>query len=183
MNTNKDQLQKRKNSKWYFMALVLLLYASVYFYAPDKLMPILVSFIKLLGQILPIFLIVYIVMVLTNFFIDNKKLKKIMGDDAGIKAWTIAIIAGIISAGSIYIWYPLLKDLQQKGVKEKFIVTFLYNRGIKLQWLPILFLYFGWRYSLVLFIVMTVLSVFQGIITEKLINTCCISASKATSSE
>ena len=71
---------------------------------------------------------------------------------------------------AIYVWYPLLKDLQQKGVKDKFIVTFLYNRGIKLQWLPVLLIYFGWVYATTLLIVMAVFSVFQGFITEKLIN-------------
>lgn len=95
-----------------------------------------------------------------------------MGEDAGFKGWMIAIVAGIISMGSIYVWYPLLKDLQEKGVKDKFIVTFLYNRGVKLQWMPILLLYFGWIYSVTLLVVMSVMSVFQGIITEKLM-TCC----------
>ena len=109
-------------------------------------------------------------MTLTNLYIDNDKLRKHLGEDAGIKGWVISILAGIVSMGSIYVWYPLLTDLQQKGVKDKFIVTFLYNRGIKLQWLPVLLIYFGWAYAITLLLVMVVFSVFQGIITEKLIN-------------
>lgn len=93
-----------------------------------------------------------------------------MGEDAGVKAWAIVVIAGIISMGSIYAWYPLLQDLKERGVKDRFLVTFLYNRGIKLQWLPILLLYFGWVYSLTLLIVMAVISVFQGIIVERLVD-------------
>jgi uncharacterized membrane protein YraQ (UPF0718 family) len=109
-------------------------------------------------------------MVLINYFINNKTLKKYLGEEAGIKGWAIAIIIGIISMGPIYMWYPLMKDLQNKGVKDKFLATFLYNRGIKLQWIPLLVLYFGWTFSLTLLIVMTFFSIPQGIITEKLIN-------------
>ena len=165
--------QKQALKKWYFLIAVLLIYGSVSFFTPEKAMPVLKTFLNILGQIAPVFLIVYAILVLTNIYVDNKKLRKYMGDDAGFRGWMISIVAGVISMGSIYVWYPLLKDLQDKGVKDKFIVTFLYNRGIKLQWLPILLLYFGWAYSVTLLVVMSVMSVFQGLITEKLIESCC----------
>lgn len=162
--------KKEDYKKWYFLSSVVIIYGLVSLYAPEKSLPILVSFFKLLGQILPIFLVIYVLMTLTNLYINNDKLRKHLGEDAGIKGWVISILAGIVSMGSIYVWYPLLTDLQQKGVKDKFIVTFLYNRGIKLQWLPVLLIYFGWAYAITLLLVMVVFSVFQGIITEKLIN-------------
>jgi len=92
-----------------------------------------------------------------------------MGEEAGIKGWVISIITGIISMGPVYMWYPLMKDLQNKGIKNRFLVAFLYNRGIKLQWIPLLIQFFGWVFSLTLLIVMAIFSVPQGIITEKLI--------------
>lgn len=172
----KTNQSKSPLKKWYFLILVVLIYGVVSFSEPNKFMPILHSFIKILGQILPVFLIVYLIIVLTNLYLNNKILQKYMGEDAGIKGWLIAILAGIVSMGSIYAWYPLLSDIQNKGVKDRFIVTFLYNRGIKLQWLPILLLYFGALYSITLLVVMAVISVFQGIITEKLIASCCKSS-------
>ena len=126
-------------------------------------------FKRLILQILPVLLLVYFIMLLTNYFVDNKKLKKYMGEDAGFKGWVISIVSGIISVGPVYMWYPLMKDLQTKGVKNKYLVIFLYNRGIKLQWLPMLILYFGLKYSLTLLFIMALISIPQGIITEKLI--------------
>ncbi|MDA3906155.1 MAG: hypothetical protein PF484_08790 [Bacteroidales bacterium] len=168
-NQEKSKKPKHWITKWFFLIAVSVLYISIYFFYPDKMMPILDSFFELLLQITPIFILVYIIMFLANLFINNEGLQKYMGEDAGIKGWLISILAGIISMGSIYAWYPLLKDLQAKGVKDKFLVAFLYNRGIKLQWLPVLLLYFGWTYSMTLLVVMAILSIFQGIITEKLI--------------
>ena len=160
---------RNKNGKWYFLGFVVLLFIGVYFMNPSQIKPIFALYTKVLVQIAPIFIQVYAVMLATNYFVNNKFLKKHMGEDAGIKAWLIAIFAGIISVGPIYMWYPLMHDLQSKGVKDRFIATFLYNRGIKLQWLPMLVLYFGLKYSLVVLFVMILLSIPQGIITEKLV--------------
>ena len=160
---------KKKMGKWYFLIIVVLSYLSIYFFLPGKMIPILNFYIKLIFKILPIFLLVYTIMVLTNYFVNNKVLQKYMGEGSGIKGWIISITAGIISMGPAYMWYPLLKDLQNKGIKNRFLVAFLYNRGIKLPWLPLLIQFFGWKFSLTLLIVMAILSVPQGIITEKLI--------------
>lgn len=160
---------KSSNGKWIFLGLVLVLFLIVSFIYPNKMEPILLLFKNLMVQILPILILVYVIMLLTNYFVDNDILKKHMGEDAGIKGWAISIISGILSVGPIYMWYPLMKDLQTKGVKNKFLITFLYNRGIKLQWLPMLILYFGLKYSLTLLIVIGVMSIPLGIITDKLI--------------
>jgi len=164
-----DSKSKKNMGKWYFLITVVLAYLSIYFFLPDKMVLILNFYVKLILQILPIFLLVYAIMVLTNYFVNKKVLQKYMGKEAGIRGWVISIIAGIISIGPIYVWYPLMKDLQNKGIKNRFLVAFLYNRGIKLQWIAMLILYFGWVFSLTLLIVMAIFSVPQGIITEKLI--------------
>jgi uncharacterized membrane protein YraQ (UPF0718 family) len=167
MAVKKDN--KSSKGKWIFLGSVLVLFTVVSFIYPNKIEPILLMFKKLMLQILPILALVYVIMLLTNYFVDNDKLKKYMGEDAGVKGWIISIISGILSVGPIYMWYPLMNDLQLKGVENKFLVTFLYNRGIKLQWLPMLILYFGIKYSLTLLIVMAVMSIPLGIITGKLI--------------
>lgn len=156
--------------KWIFFGAVFVLFIGMYFYSPKKGLLILVNFKKLILQILPVLFFVYAIIIITNYYLDKDKINKYMGEDAGLKAWLISILSGIISAGPVYMWYPLMKDLQNKGVKNRFLVTFLYNRGIKLQWLPMLILYFGLKYSLLLMIVMAIISVPTGIITEKLIN-------------
>jgi len=164
----KKKDNKSSNGKWIFLGIVVVLFAIVSVIYSNKMEPILLLFKKLMLQVLPILVLVYAIMLLTNYFVDNNKLKKYMGEDAGIKGWVISIVSGILSVGSIYMWYPLMKDLQSKGVKNKFLVTFLYNRGIKLQWLPMLILYFGLKYSLTLLFVMAVMSIPLGIITDKL---------------
>ncbi len=160
---------KKLKTEWIFLIIAVLLYLSVYFFQADKMLIILKAYGKLLINILPIFIFVYLIMLVSNYFVDNKILKKHMGESGTLKGWLIAVVAGIISIGPIYMWYPLMQDLKQKGVKDRFLAAFLFNRGIKLQWLPILLAYFGLLYSIILMLVMALLSVPQGLITERLI--------------
>ncbi len=52
--------------------------------------------------------------------------------------------------------------LQKKGMRPALIATFLYNRAVKIPLLPLLIIYFGLTYSLVLMVVMTI-GTFAGV--------------------
>jgi uncharacterized membrane protein YraQ (UPF0718 family) len=160
-------MKKETNKKaWIFLVVVVILFLMVFITNQEKGIKILQFYGHLLMQVLPILVLVYFILLLTNYFVDNKMIKKYMLDAKGYKIWLFTIVAGILSVGPIYMWFPLLKDLKDKGVKDRYLASFLYNRGIKLQWLPVLVLYFGLKYVLVLAFVMTFFSIPQGIITE-----------------
>ena len=122
----------------------------------------------LVKAMVPFLLIVFVLMVLVNLFVRTTKLVKYMGENSGIKGWLIALVAGNISVGNIYFWFPMLKEMKDKGVRPDLIASFLFNRGIKLTWLPVMVLVFGKKYVLVLFVVTTVVSILQGIIIDLL---------------
>ena len=161
--------KKKKNGRWIFLWSVLIIFGVISVFSGEKAFLIIKMFGRLLLQIMPVFALIYLLIVLLNYFIDDKALKKHLGENSGVKGWLITIGAGIISVGPVYMWYPLLKELQKGGVSHKYIASFLYNRGIKLQWLPMLIFYFGLRYSVILLLVMAAFSIPQGLITEKLI--------------
>jgi len=108
-------------------------------------------------------------MFLTNCFVKPKTLAKLMGKGSGVVAWIITIVSGIISTGPIYMWYPLLSELKNKGVRPALISTFLYNRAVKIPLMPMLILYFGIKYTIILTVVMIFISVVQGLTTEKIV--------------
>ena len=61
--------------------------------------------------------------------------------------------------GPIYSWFPLLKELREKGADVSLIAVFLGNRAVKPFLLPVMISYFGWAYALLL----TVLTCFGGV--------------------
>jgi uncharacterized membrane protein YraQ (UPF0718 family) len=69
--------------------------------------------------------------------------------------------------GPIYAWYPLLKELQKKGVANSLIAVFLSNRAVKPFLLPIMISYFGWLYVALL----TLFTVSGSLAVGYLVNT------------
>ena len=148
------------------MTLSVLLLGIVYLINNDKGMMAAERFYHLIMEILPMLAVVFAIMVLTFLFLKTSVLIKYMGKGSGIKGWIIAILAGILSVGAIYLWFPVLKTLMEKGGKPGLVATFLYNRGIKLHWLPLMALYFGLKYVIILTLVTILISILQGLIMD-----------------
>ena len=158
------------HSQWYFFAAVMILSIIIFFIKPEAFDPGLQYFLDIIKKIIPIIIFVFILMFFINLLIKPKQLVKYLGKKSKSKlGWPLAIITGIISTGPIYMWYPLLNDLQKKGVRNGFIAAFLYNRAIKPALIPLIIFYFGLVFTIVLTIVMIMASVLQGLIVEKIL--------------
>jgi len=155
---------------WYFLLLVILAYIITFFINSKFLVPTIEFFLETILKVIPIILLVFVLMVVTDYFVNHKTLVKYIGKKSGIKGWIISIVAGIISTGPIYMWYPLLNELEEQGVRKGLIAAFLYNRAIKIPLLPMIILYFGLIFTIVLAMVMIFVSVVQGLIIEKILS-------------
>ncbi len=155
--------------KWYFLIIMILLYILLFIYSKDNFQTAIRFVLLLLKRILFIFIFIFVLLVVTNYFLEPKKIIKYLGYNSGIKGWLFIIIAGILSSGPIYLWYPLLSDLREKGMRTGLITTFLYNRSIKIALFPLLIAYFGLLYSFLLTITIILVSVIQGLLSEKIL--------------
>ena len=123
---------------------------------------------RLILRILPVLIVVFGIMFLTNLFLEAKDIVRILGKGSGLRGWIFAISGGIISSGPIYMWYPLLSDLKERGMKNSLIAAFLYNRAIKIPLIPMMVSYFGWTFTIVLSIYMVLFSMINGLAVETL---------------
>jgi len=161
-------MSEKSYTAWYFLLFVVLIYLIVAFFRAEAVMPSLEFSWSIVVKIIPVFILVFAVMVITNYYITPANVSKYLGKSSGIKKWLIAVAGGIISTGPIYMWYPMLKELKSKGVKYGFIATFLYSRAIKPPMIPMIIFYFGLEFTVILTIVMIVMSIIQGMIFEKI---------------
>jgi uncharacterized membrane protein YraQ (UPF0718 family) len=145
-----------------FPALVLVAYGIVFTIVPDKASLALKSSGNILVNMLIPLGLVFILMLLLNLFLKPAQIVKLLGRGAGIKGVMLSAAAGIISAGPIYAWYPLLKDLRQKGAANSLLAIFLGNRAVKPFLLPIMISYFGWIYVLLLTVFTMIGSIVVG---------------------
>lgn len=159
---------KRQYASWYFLGAVIMLYGIIACVNFTLFSSSLQFFNKLIIKIAPIFALIFILMAIANLLITPQFITKHF-KDPGIKKWIFVIIGGILSTGPIYMWYPLLADLREKGISNGFIAAFLYSRAIKIPLLPVIILYFSLKYVITLSIVMIGFSIIQGIAVNKLL--------------
>ncbi len=153
-----------------FLFIVMSLYTLAYLFDAELTLNALVFATELLFRLSPVLLLVFALMFASNLLVKPDWVRANMGKDSGLRGWTIAMLGGILSAGPIYAWYALLRDLKSKGMRTALIAVFLYNRGIKLPLLPLMIHYFGVTYTLVLATYMTSFSLISGILVERMVD-------------
>ncbi len=156
-------------SGWVMLAVVILLYAAAAFFNNSNAYNALKNSLNVLQLILPVLLIVVLLMALINSFIAPKKIAKHLGKESGIKGWSIALLGGLLSHGSGYVWYPVLSDLRRHGVRDGLIIAFFYARAIKLPWLPMMVAYFGTGFTIALTFYILLGALVQGILADLLL--------------
>ncbi len=166
---SKTQTSKKINKSWYYLLSVIIAYLILLILNKNLFLSGMKFFLEISYQIIPVLIIIFLLMTILNYAISPKRIIKHLGEESGLKGWLIAIAGGIISHGPVYVWYPLLAELQERGMKIGLISCFLYNKAIKIPLLPFMIFYFSWKFVLVLIIMMIFSSIIQGIVIDKTI--------------
>jgi uncharacterized membrane protein YraQ (UPF0718 family) len=129
-----------------FPLSVLGLYLVLWHVAPEKTIVALRSSIGIFSHVLLPLGMVFLVMIGVNLFLKPPDLAKFLRKGTAVSRNLFSAVAGIISAGPIYAWYPILKDLREKGAEHSLVAVFLVNRAVKPFLLPMMISIFGWVY-------------------------------------
>lgn len=163
---SREKNRKRRWSGFIFLALVIIVYCVLFILNRDNVFSSLKVSGNILVNLIPVLVGVILFMGVIDYFLKPKAVSKHLGKESGIKGWFIAALAGILSHGPIYIWYPVLKEFHQRGMRTGLLGVFLYNRAIKIPLLPLLIYYFGITYTIILLICMMAASLAEGKILE-----------------
>ncbi len=117
-------------------------------------------------KIFPTILLILFITFLVNRYLEVDKIVKYLGKDSGKKGLFYSIISGILISGPPYILFPLLKDLKKKGMKKSLIAVFLYNRNVKIPFLPLIIYYFGPTFTVIFSGYIVLFSILNGFLVE-----------------
>ncbi len=152
--------------KLIFPGCVLIIYGIVFVISPaGAAMAFRGSTGILINLMIPLSL-VFMLMVFMNLFLKPTHIVRFLGKGSSSRGIIFSAAAGIISMGPIYAWYPLLKELRNKGASNSLIAIFLGNRAVKPFLLPIMISYFGWLYVALL----TLFTVSGSLVAGYLVN-------------
>ncbi|WP_300674725.1 hypothetical protein [Desulfoluna sp.] len=150
------QFSKQLKS-WIFPACAAAAYVVVWITFPEKIIPALrIAKTIALKMAIPLFISLFM-MFLLNMYISTAHITRFMGKKRGAAGMMFSSIAGIVSMGPVFAWFPFLKTLKEKGMADIYLANFLSCRAVKPVLFPVLITYFGWRFSLV-FIFMSLVS-------------------------
>lgn len=149
-----------------FLSLVVGLYILLFFITPDDTAAALYKSGSILWKLLPIFLTVILLTGLLHYFLNPGQIVKHFGKESGIKGWLYALLAGVISHGPMYAWYPMLQEMRHQGLRDGLVAAFFYARAIKLPLLPLMIDYFGLLFTGLLSLYILVGAMLQGKVIE-----------------
>ncbi len=133
---------------WLFPLGVVSLYGLGIMFAPDSTERALHMSGAIFCQLAWPICLALIMMVVLNRFLSPAAVTRFLGQSSGIKGLFLSSLAGILSMGPVYAWYPLLKNLKNKGASEFHVANFLGNRSIKPVLLPVLVMSWGSYFTL-----------------------------------
>ena len=162
-------MKKSFPKRYIFFFFVLLVYVVLFFTNRDLAWSGIIKTVQMLGKILPLLVFVFAVMVLSNIYFDTRRVRRHLGEDSGVRGWIYAMIFGILVSGPPYILFPLLQDLKSKGMKNSLLAVFLYNRNIKIPFLPAMIYYFGLEFTIILSFLIIIFSILNGILVGWLV--------------
>jgi len=145
-----------------FLIIVLVIYLVIALFNFSIIKDAFFDFLQMLIKIVPILVIVFVVMVLVNLYFTRDKIGKYLGAESGIRGWLYAIISGILVSGPPYILFPLLGEIKKGGMKNSLLAVFLYNRNVKIPFLPVMIYYFGLSFTVILSLYIIIFSILNG---------------------
>jgi len=147
--TSKERKSGSRVLAWLFPSGTIALYLGLFYFFPDGTLSALKTSGHVLKQAAGPMLLAFIMMFLLNMYMTPDHVTRFLGSCAGVKGVLLSSAAGIVSMGPIYAWFPFLKALREKGASDFHLANFLSNRAVKPVFLPLLIVYFGWRFSLI----------------------------------
>ena len=166
-NTNNKNTPQKSKVSFVFPVIVILAYGIIFLLNKNLAYDSLIKTGHILIKIIPLLFLIFAMMVLMNLFVTTNKIKKHFGEQSGIKGWLYAILFGVVLGGPPYVFFPMLKEMKEKGLKNSYLAVFLYNRNVRVMFIPVMAYYFGWWYTIITTVLIIVFSVFSGIIMEK----------------
>ncbi len=150
----------------FFPFAVLIVYGILFLIAPERASTALGSTSVILRSLIVPLCLAFAIMALVNLFLSAGKVARLLGKGSGVQGVALSTAGGIISTGPIYAWYPLLKDLKEKGASYSSVAIFLNNRAVKPFLLPLMVFYFGWIFTVALTVLTILFAIATGYVIQ-----------------
>ncbi len=163
-----ETARQRVSGPLRFLLCMVFVYALVGVVRPELALTALHGFRAMLGRVLPILGLVFVALLAVNM-LGPERIKKRLGRESGWRGWLFAALAGIFISGPPYMLYPMLGELRRQGIRDAFLGIILYNRNVKIPFVPVMVYYFGVPYTVILSTYILLFAFLNGLLLEVLV--------------
>jgi len=153
-----------------FMLVIIAFYILGFFINKYIIIEALINTGIILIKIIPILILVFIIQFFGNIYFKSDKVQKHLSDESGIISWAYAVMLGFLISGPPYALFPLLGDMQRRGMSNSLIAVILYNRNIKIPFLPVMVYYFGLVFTVIISVYILLFSIINGLLIGRFAN-------------
>ncbi|KUK14614.1 MAG: permease [Synergistetes bacterium] len=101
---------------------------------------------------------------LISEFLPPEVVKRIIGRESGFKGTLIGALFGALMIGPAYVFYPLFKDLVDKGASMRVIATTIGAWAVRLHAIPLAGAFLGYKFVLLFNLLIFIYSLFSGFV-------------------
>jgi len=163
-------IKDKVGGNWLFLFFVVFVFLIIWLFNFRIFLIISADFWYMFVKILPVILLVYVIIFWFNLIISNKKIVQFLKKWSYTRKLILSVFFGILSSWPIYLWYWLLKQINDAWLTLWHISSFSYARAIKLPLLPIMIPYFWLKFSIIFFVVLFIFSFCQALIVDFIYN-------------
>jgi len=98
--------------------------------------------------------------------IPPNTIAKIIGRESGWKGVLIGAVFGTFMIGPSYVFYPLFKNLIDKGAGINVIATTIGAWAIKVQWIPFAISILGWKFVVIFNLLIFIYAIASGYVVD-----------------
>lgn len=170
-------INKIKGNK--LLVFVLLLYVLLFIFQPDKGILALGNSLYYFKELIQVMPIIFVLTIAIDVWVPKEFITRGMGKGSGIKGSIYAIVLGSVSAGPIYVAFPICKKLLDKGASIRNIVIIISSWAvIKVPMLVNEVKFLGFKFMIIRWILTLLAILLMGEISERILKTKDIPASK-----
>jgi len=117
------KLQRLKKNK--LLVLIVLTYIGMYIFRRDKAITSFDNSMYYVIEMLEIMPVVFVLTLLIETWVPKRVIMNSFGENSGVKGYVFSFLLGSLSAGPIYVAFPVCKMLLRKGASVMNIVIIL----------------------------------------------------------
>jgi len=149
-----------------YVALGLAVWMGALIPAPHAGMEIAGIVYKTFAGVLAIIAAVFVLIGLIQVWLTPEQVSKVLGHEAGWKGLVLSAILPMILGGSLFVIFPLLKTLREKGARTSSVVAFLFAWSAKAPLIPLEIKFLGLPFAALRLAMIPVLAIVGGLMAE-----------------